>query len=261
MGDKTNIPWTDATWNPMTGCTPISAGCDNCYAKKMARRLKAMGQERYRNGFKVTMHDDNKELMSQPGLWERPRKVFVCSMGDLFHEHVTREFITKVYAEMVPSKQHIFQVLTKRADRMQSIVSCLRRVFGEWNMEHIWHGVTIEDGRVWHRLEQLKRTPSSKRFVSFEPLIGEVPSSGLFGIDWVIIGGESGPRARHIPMITAANIVEQCEDYKIRYFVKQLGAAWAKDNESTTRKGDDVKEWPTWARVQEFPQWQHPQPI
>lgn len=253
MGDKTNIPWTDATWNPMSGCSKVSEGCDNCYAEAMSRRLRAMGQGRYKNAFRVTEHGKDEELMSQPTRWKRPRMVFVCSMGDLFHEHVTEGFITKVYTEMVVANHHVFQVLTKRADRMQQIITSMRGVFGEENLRHIWHGVSIENKYAWRRLDALQRTPSSVRFVSFEPLLGEIPSTGLFGLDWVIIGGESGAKARPIPLEQAKNIVDQCEMYGVKCFVKQLGTHWAKKNGSTTSKGSDIKEWPVWARVQEFP--------
>lgn len=262
MGDKTGIAWTEATWNTVTGCTPVSEACKNCYAKAMHKRLQAMGQVKYFHDFdEIVCHDDER-LLSQPARWTRPRKIFVNSMSDTFHREVPSSFIEKMYRAMIAAPQHIFQVLTKRAGAMRNNVTALydRGILTHENSKHIWHGVTME--YVWShaRLVALRDTPTHVRFVSFEPLIGPVRDVALDGIDWFIIGGESGPGARPMNMSWVYEIIEEARKYDCKIFVKQMGAAWAKRHDSESSKGELMREWPEDLRVQEFPQWPR-QPI
>ena len=187
MPTKSNIEWTEMTWNPVTGCTKISQGCKHCYAERMAKRLTAMGSGRYRNGFQVTLHPD---LLDVPRKWRQPRVVFVNSMSDLFHEDIPDEYIARVFATMRDCPQHTFQVLTKRADRLASLGPKL-----DWP-RNVWMGVSVEDARVISRIDGLRAVPATIRFLSLEPLIGPLDRLPLRGIDWAIVGGESGPRAR-----------------------------------------------------------------
>ncbi len=212
--NRTKIEWTDVTWNPMTGCTPISDGCHNCYAVTMARRLKAMGNHRYRNGFRVTLHPD---LLEKPLKWKKPRMVFVNSMGDMFHEDVPLDYIQKVFETMARADQHVFQVLTKRSSRMQEVSKDL-----PWP-KNIWLGVTIESGKYNYRADNLRKTPASTKFLSIEPMIGPVDGLDLEGIDWVITGGESGFQARAIKECWVLAIRDNCIANKIPFFFKQWG--------------------------------------
>lgn len=211
---KTKIEWTDATWNPMTGCTPISDGCKNCYAKKMAKRLHAMGNHRYRNGFAVTLHPD---LLDAPLKWKKPRMVFVNSMGDMFHEDIPLEYIQQVFRTMEEADQHIFQVLTKRSSRMLELSSQL-----PWP-QNVWMGVTVESGKYAYRIDNLKNTPAKVKFLSIEPMIGPVNDLDLEGIDWVIVGGESGHNARMIKESWAIDIRDNCIASSVPFFFKQWG--------------------------------------
>lgn len=259
MGDKSKIAWTDASLNMITGCTPISSGCDNCYAKAMSKRLKAMGTKNYENEFKVTCHP---HMIDQMHRWKRSRRIFVCSMGDLFHDDVPYEFLYDVYKNMVKANHHTFQVLTKRAESMYHIVSRFEMDFKLENMRHIHHGVTIEDHTVlFDRLKWLRKTSSYKKFISFEPLLGPVSSiyetlgkDGFFnGIDQVIIGGESGNKARMMnedwagDIIVAARRSDNC-----KVFMKQFGTAYAKKNGLKSRKGDNPEEWDKFYRRREL---------
>jgi len=260
MGDKSNIEWTDATWNPVTGCTKVSPGCDNCYAEKMSRRLKAMGQEGYKNGFKPTTHPDR---LDQPSRWTRPRKVFVCSMGDLFHRAIPTSFIEDVYVEMENNPRHIFQVLTKRPERMRDFLKGRQGYPQDYG--HIYHGATVENNEVaMARVPVLLDCPSQVRFLSCEPLLEEL-DIGFGGVmpgrwqwldsdslNWVIIGGESGPGARMMYPHWALDIIEQCQMAGVKVFMKQFGSGWAKSN-GEKGKGKDMETWPEWARVQEVP--------
>jgi len=187
MATRSSIEWTEMTWNPVTGCTKISQGCKHCYAERMARRLEAMGAERYRNGFRVTLHPDALDV---PRRWRQPRVVFVNSMSDLFHEEVPFAFIERVFATMRDCPQHTFQVLTKRSERLAEFAPTLA-----WP-RNVWMGVSVEDSRVRHRIGDLQTVPAAVRFLSLEPLIGPLDELSLDGIHWVIVGGESGPRAR-----------------------------------------------------------------
>lgn len=181
------MEWTESTWNPVTGCTKISAGCKNCYAERMAARLLAMGQPNYRNGFQVTCHEHALHL---PLEWRKPQTIFVNSMSDLFHEDIPDEFIARVFEVMARADWHRFQVLTKRAERLRELAPSL-----PWP-DHIWMGVSVENKACTTRISALRGTPAKIKFLSMEPLIGPVKHMNLSGIDWVIVGGESGPGAR-----------------------------------------------------------------
>lgn len=219
MGDRSAIEWTEATWNPLTGCTKISPGCKNCYAERLAKRLQAMGNPRYQNGFKLTLQPDQVEL---PLRWRDPRVIFVNSMSDLFHESVPDSFIEKVFAVMNQADWHVFQVLTKRAERLASFAGKLH-----WT-ENIWQGVSVENEKYVSRIEYLRRVPAFVRFLSVEPLLGPIPNLPLEGIHWVIVGGESGPRHREMDPNWAREIREQCLRANVPFFFKQWGGLTAK---------------------------------
>mgnify|MGYP006286602513 CR=1 FL=1 len=211
---KSRIEWTESTWNPVTGCTKVSEGCANCYAERMARRLQAMGQKNYRNGFKVTCHD---HLLGYPLHWKKPRMVFVNSMSDLFHESVPDEFIFQVFEVMRKAHWHAFQILTKRDRRLRSMAGQL-----EWS-PNVWMGVTVENQRCTYRIDALQRTPAAVKFLSLEPLLTPIPSLTMDGIDWVIVGGESGPGARPMEKQWVEDIRDQCLEHAIPFFFKQWG--------------------------------------
>lgn len=234
MGGSSRIEWTNMTWNPVTGCTKVSQGCKHCYAERMAKRLKAMGVERYRDGFKVTLHED---LVNLPKTWRKPRLIFVNSMSDLFHEKVPVEFIQRVFRTMVECEQHVFQVLTKRASRLRDIASCL-----EWP-PNVWMGVSVEDERVVHRIHDLAATPAQVRFLSLEPLIGPLPNLDLAGIDWVIVGGESGPGSRPMKREWVEDIRSQCLAAGVPFFFKQWGGT-RKDLAGRELDGQTYDEFP-----------------
>jgi protein gp37 len=214
MPKATHIEWTNMTWNPVTGCTKVSQGCKNCYAERMAKRLKAMGSPRYPNGFQVTLHHD---LVDLPKRWRQPRLIFVNSMSDLFHEDVPLEFIQRVFQTMRECPAHVFQVLTKRSARLKDVASEL-----PWP-SNVWMGVSIEDQRVLSRVDDLRETPAAVRFLSCEPLIGPLPNMNLEGIHWAIVGGESGPRSRPMDSEWARDIRDQCEAAEVAFFFKQWG--------------------------------------
>jgi protein gp37 len=214
MGDKSAIEWTDATWNPVTGCTKVSPGCKHCYAERLAARLQAMGNPRYRNGFAVTLHPDQ---LSLPFKWSSPRRIFVNSMSDLFHEAVPDEFIYQVFDTMEKASWHNFQILTKRAARLEELA---RRL--PWP-QNIWQGVSVESSRYTHRIKHLQTVPSAVRFLSVEPLLGPIPDLPLMGIHWVIVGGESGPQNRAMNPVWAREIRDQCLSAGVPFFFKQWG--------------------------------------
>jgi len=234
MPTKSNIEWTDMTWNPVTGCTKISQGCKNCYAERMARRLEAMGSERYRNGFEVTLHPD---LLDVPRRWRRGRVVFVNSMSDLFHEEVPLAYIQRVFGTMRDCPQHTFQVLTKRSERLAQVAAEL-----PWP-GNVWVGVSVEDDRVLHRIEDLRSIPAAVRFLSLEPLIGPLDELALAGIHWVIVGGESGPKARPIRKEWVTSIFRQCRAARVPFFFKQWGGV-RKDLTGRTLNGRIYEEMP-----------------
>lgn len=219
MAVNSAIEWTGSTWNPVTGCTKVSAGCRNCYAERMARRLQAMGQPNYRNGFGVTLH---RHVLDLPLTWKTPRTIFVNSMSDLFHEKVPTAFIQNIFSVMVKAKWHRFQVLTKRSERLLSISSML-----PW-ARNIWMGVTVEDGSVIDRIDHLRKTGAAVKFLSVEPLLGPLPDIDLAGIDWVIVGGESGPGARAMAPSWVTDIRNQCVGAGVPFFFKQWGGTQKK---------------------------------
>jgi protein gp37 len=211
---QSSIEWTEMTWNPTTGCDKISAGCKYCYAEVMTRRLMAMGIDKYKDGFKVRTHEDS--LMT-PFEWKKSKVVFVNSMSDLFHPDVPLQFIKKVFHVMNETPQHTYQVLTKRADRLFEIHEQLN-----WT-PNIWMGVSVEDERVTHRIDFLRQTNAQTKFLSCEPLIGPLMNLNLFGIDWVIVGGESGRKARPMEEWWVWDIKQQCQEQEVLFFFKQWG--------------------------------------
>jgi len=214
MSDQSGIEWTDATWNPVTGCTKVSPGCKNCYAERLAVRLRAMGNPRYRDGFAVTLHPDQLTL---PLRWHRPKRVFVNSMSDLFHETVPDEYVRRVFDVMVQAEWHTFQILTKRSDRLAVLARDL-----PWP-PNVWQGVSVENARYVSRIAHLQSVPAAVRFLSVEPLLGPIPELPLEGIHWVIVGGESGGGHRPMAAGWARNIRDQCADAGVAFFFKQWG--------------------------------------
>lgn len=217
MADNSKIEWTEATWNPVTGCTKISRGCRNCYAERMARRLRAMGQRRYRNGFRVTLHPD---ALSLPARWAEGKRVFVNSMSDLFHRDVPFEFILRCFDTMRQADRHIYQVLTKRPERMLEFART--RLDGPWPA-HVWAGTTVESADYKWRVDYLRRVPAPIRFLSVEPLLGPLGRIDLRGIRWVIAGGESGPHARPMNAEWVREVRGRCRADGIAFFFKQWG--------------------------------------
>ena len=211
---KSSIEWTESTWNPLTGCTKISPGCKHCYAERMANRLKAMGQTNYRNGFQLTLHE---KMVEAPLKWRMSQVVFVNSMSDLFHRDVPLEFIQRVFDVMRRASWHQFQVLTKRSDRL---VECSPRLVWPPN---VWMGVSVENSDYCFRISHLLQTTAQVKFLSLEPLLGPIPNLKLHGIDWVIVGGESGPGARPIDKSWVIDIQNQCRDAQVPFFFKQWG--------------------------------------
>ncbi len=243
----TKIEWATQVWNPISGCSPVSAGCDACYARKMAHRLQAMGQEKYRDGFAVRCHPDTLE---QPAKWRKPRRIFCCSMSDLFHVDVPDEFIHQVFTVMHAHPRHLFMVLTKRAERLARMGT-----FGDAIPlpPHIWLGVSVESQRHVSRIRQLQSIGNATRFISFEPLLGPIEDVDLSGISMAIIGGESGPGARPMRLEWAREIKRQCRVQGTSVFFKQCGTAWAKANGAKHPKGGDMEEFPADLRVREYP--------
>lgn len=214
MPTRSNIEWTEMTWNPVTGCTKVSQGCKHCYAERMARRLEAMGSDRYRNGFEVTLHPD---LLDVPRGWRQPRVVFVNSMSDLFHDDIPLAYIQRVFATMRDCPHHTFQVLTKRSERLADLAPRL-----PWP-DNVWMGVSVEHARVLGRVRDLQRVPAAVRFLSLEPLIGPLEALPLEGIHWAIVGGESGPKARPMRREWVTSIFRQCRAARVPFFFKQWG--------------------------------------
>ena len=214
MAANSSIEWTETTWNPVTGCTKVSAGCKHCYAERLAFRLQAMGNSRYRDGFKVTLHRD---LIDLPKRWREPRLIFVNSMSDLFHEQVPLEFIHAVFATMAACSQHTFQILTKRSDRLKILAPKI-----DWPA-NVWMGVSVEDSRVLSRADDLRAVPAAVRFLSCEPLIGSLAGIDLTDIHWVIVGGESGWGARPMEVDWVREIFRACRKQRVKFFFKQWG--------------------------------------
>lgn len=303
---ETSIEWTQrpgtkgVTWNPTTGCDKISAGCDNCYALTLAKRLKGMGSAKYQNdgnpvtsgpGFAVTLHPDT---LTAPLKWRDPRTVFVNSMSDLFHARVPREYIARVFAVMASTPQHVYQILTKRPERMAKILAdvceCghtpgthfrsamewattphsptyvtglepgIYHRSASWPLPSVWLGTSIESDKHVGRADALRATPAAVRFISAEPLLGPLPSLDLTGIDWLIVGGESGPGARPMDLGWVRELIGKARDASTAVFVKQLGAVWARDmfvgGQPVYRKdtkGGDWNHWPADLRIREYP--------
>ncbi|WP_285060065.1 DUF5131 family protein [Pedobacter ginsengisoli] len=211
---QSNIEWTELTWNPVTGCNKISPGCKNCYAEVMTRRLKSMGIEKYSKGFKIRTHPDT---LSTPFTWKKSKVVFVNSMSDLFHPEVSLDYIKAVFAVMNQTPQHTYQVLTKRSERLLEVANEL-----SWT-ENIWMGVSVENEEYSYRINELARTPAKIKFLSIEPLIGAVKTVDLRNINWVIVGGESGHKARPLKKEWVDDIKIKCEEFRVPFFFKQWG--------------------------------------
>lgn len=260
----TGIQWTEETWNPTTGCDRVSIGCDHCYALTMARRLKGMGSAKYQRdgnpstsgpGFGLTMHED---ALTIPLRWKKPRKVFVNSMSDLFHDGVSSAFLASVFDVMRQTPQHTYQILTKRHARLRSVMKTA--VPGErWPLPNVHLGVSVDDQK-WAdlRIPALLETPAAVRFLSCEPLLGPVNLRPyLNGLHWIIVGGESGRGARPMDLEWVRRIIEDCHDCDVPVFVKQLGSVWARDwyigGKPVGGKGDDIGTWPRELRVREWP--------
>ncbi len=214
MAVGSTIEWTEATWNPVTGCTKLSDGCKNCYAERMSKRLQGMGQPNYREGFKVRVHP---KTLGIPIRWKKPRMVFVNSMSDLFHEKVPTAYIQRVFEVMRRADWHTYQVLTKRSERLIEMAPDL-----EWS-SNIWMGVSVENSKYISRIDDLARVPAAVRFLSLEPLLGPLQKINLDGIDWVIVGGESGPGARPMRPEWVKDIRDQCNASAVPFFFKQWG--------------------------------------
>ncbi len=239
---ETSIEWTELTWNPTTGCTKISAGCKFCYAEIMSKRLQAMGIEKYKDAFKVRTHPDTLNI---PYTWKSSKIVFVNSMSDLFHEQIPLAFIKKVFAVMNDNPNHVFQILTKRAERLLTVHEKLK-----WT-HNIWMGVSVEDERVVQRIDLLRKTNARVKFLSCEPLIGALPELNLKNIDWVIVGGESGHRPRPMHVDWVLDIKEQCEKADVAFFFKQWGGRNKKAN-GRTLNGRTYDEMPEHERSMSF---------
>lgn len=238
---KTQIEWTDATWNPVSGCSLASAGCKHCYAMQMARRLDAMGVEKYKgltqkHGKNITwkgiVREDGASL-ALPYRWKKPRKIFVNSMSDLFHDDVSDDFVLSVWNVMRETPQHNYQILTKRPERMLEVIS--NKIPNV--LPNVWLGTSVENSEVIYRIESLRKTPAAVHFISFEPLIDSVGSVSLANIDWAIVGGESGNRARPIKEEWIDEIYAQCIADNTAFFFKQWGA-WGKDNQKRSKKAN-----------------------
>jgi protein gp37 len=234
MASLTKIEWTNATWNPVTGCTQISAGCDNCYAKRFSERFRDVKGHPFENGFDLTLRP---ERLEQPLRWRKSMMIFVNSMSDLFHKDVPFEFVDRVFDTMEVATHHTFQVLTKRSSRLRDYAK--RRYKNRLAPAHIWLGVSVEDGKRKSRVKHLQETPATTRFLSVEPLIGPVGTLDLFGIDWVIVGGESGPGFREMEKEWAREVRDQCKKANVAFFFKQWGGVRPK---SGGRKLDG-REW------------------
>lgn len=246
MSDRSAIEWTEATWNPTTGCDRVSAGCDHCYALTLAKRLKAMGSPKYQAdgdprtsgpGFGLTLHPD---ALRVPYGWKSPRTVFVNSMSDLFHARVPLDYVRQVFEVIAETPQHTYQVLTKRARRLRQIAGRL-----EWPA-NLWMGVSVESAKELPRIEDLRQVPAAVRFLSCEPLLGPLDGLDLAGIDWVIVGGESGPGARPMDLAWAEDVVDRARQLGCAAFVKQLGSRWGKDHKEISR-------FPLALQVREYP--------
>ena len=252
---NSKIEWTEATWNPLRGCARVSEGCRFCYAERVADRFSGEGQPyeglttrgkdgqpRWNNEIMLVPH-----MLKKPLSWKQPRRIFVNSMSDLFHEKVPFDYIQQVFDVMRQASWHEFQILTKRAERLADLSPKI-----DWP-QNVWMGVSIEDSRVIDRADALREVPATIRFLSLEPLIGSIPNLNLEGLDWAIIGGESGNQARIMEPEWAIDLLNQCRSANVPCFVKQMGTQWAKRQGSKSRKGDDFSEFPEALQVREYP--------
>lgn len=214
MATKSSIEWTDATWNPTTGCSKISPGCKNCYAERMSKRLMAMGVEKYAKGFEISLHE---EVLEIPLTWKKPQTIFVNSMSDLFHEDIPTDFVFKAFDVMRKAHWHQFQVLTKRSEHLLELAPQI-----DWP-QNVWMGVSIENADYAFRIDHLRQTDAHIKFLSLEPLLGPIPNLNLDNIDWVIVGGESGPKARPMLEEWVTEIRDQCIFADVPFFFKQWG--------------------------------------
>ena len=244
MATKSNIEWTEATWNPVTGCTKISPGCKHCYAERMSSRLQAMGQRNYANGFELTLHE---RMLEKPLSWKKPQLIFANSMSDLFHDEVPVDFILKVFNVMRRASWHQFQVLTKRAQRLLELNGQI-----DWP-DNVWMGVSVENQDYTFRIDHLRKTDAVTKFLSLEPLLGPLSGLNLKGINWVIVGGESGPGARPMLEDWVSQIRDQCDVASVPLFVKQMGGSWAQVNKAKSKKGGNMSEWRTDLRIRDYP--------
>lgn len=270
MGDKTGIEWTDATWNPVTGCDHVSPGCDHCYAEQMAKRLAGRAGYPADEPFRLTLQPDR---LDQPLRWKRPRRIFVNSMSDLFHQGIPEDYIAQVFDVMVQARQHEFQVLTKRPQRMAKVLvdrpatpeevdagcelgiwpGIWDRVSGGTPAPNVWLGTSIESDRYCFRADHLRATPAAVRFLSLEPLLGPLPSLDLTGIDWVIVGGESGAQARPMHPQWARDLRDRCLEAGVPFLFKQAGRVLAQQWAMSDSKGHTLEELPEDLRIREFP--------
>lgn len=224
MSYRTSIEWTDSTWNPILGCSKVSSGCKNCYAETFTNRFIGVKGHPFEQGFQIRLRPDK---INEPRSWKPPRKIFTCSMSDLFHEEVPFEFIEKVFDVMNAERRHTFQILTKRVERLSELSAKLK-----WN-SNIWIGVSVEDEANLFRIKYLQSVPAAVRFISFEPLLGPLPKMNLDGIDWAIVGGESGVRARRMEIEWVYGLRDQCINQQIPFFFKQLGSKHGKKGGET----------------------------
>ena len=238
MAENTAIEWTNATWNPVTGCTRISAGCDNCYAERFAERFRGVKGHPFETGFDLTLRP---QRLDQPLKWRKPQMIFVNSMSDLFHKNIPTEFVEDVFDTMERAHWHSFQVLTKRSSRMRNFVN--KRYAGKSAPAHIWLGASVEDGTKLSRVRHVRQMAAAVRFLSIEPLIGPIGELDLTGIHWVIVGGESGPRARPMQPAWVIDIRDQCTDAGIAFFFKQWGGLRPKSG-GRELEGREWSEWP-----------------
>ena len=244
MATKSSIEWTEATWNPVTGCTKISPGCKHCYAERMSLRLQAMGQRNYANGFELTLHE---RMLEKPLSWKKPQLIFVNSMSDLFHDEVPVDFILKVFKVMRRASWHQFQVLTKRSQRLLELNDQI-----DWP-NNVWMGVSVENQDYTFRIDHLRETDTVTKFLSLEPLLGPLSGLNLNGINWVIVGGESGPGARPMLEDWVSQIRDQCNVVSVPLFVKQMGGSWAQVNKAKSKKGGNMSEWRTDLQIRDYP--------
>lgn len=245
MANGTQIEWTDATWNPVTGCSKITAGCDNCYAERFSERFRGVPEHPFENGFDLTLRPAR---LTQPLSWKAPRRIFVNSMSDLFHKEVPRAFIDKVFDTMENAHWHTFQVLTKRSSLLTRYLA--QRYPTSLAPAHIWLGVSVEDAKNAVRIKHLQVARAAVKFVSFEPLIGAVGPVDLAGIDWAIVGGESGPRSRPMQEAWALELRDQCRAQNVAFFFKQWGGIRPKSG-GRKLKGREWNQYPTPARKEQ----------